>query len=175
MSASVNYLFKRIRRKWPSRDTQYFLVWELTKAGWPHAHLLLRAPYIPQKWLARNWQDLTGAPIVDIRAIRHADHVAHYVAKYLAKDPQVPAGMKRYRHSRHFFSILAPADLIKGRKFSSWTLERVTTHELGVTLSYTGFVCIAQSDGSVIAFPRGHPAQPELDSIVFMYPKEATR
>jgi hypothetical protein len=111
LSLKLNTLFKRIRRRWPYKEIQYAVVWETTKQGWPHAHILLRAPYIPQPLLSSWWADLTGAPVVDIRRVSSAGQVAHYVAKYLTKALEVPPGMKRYRTSRHYSATESPTKL----------------------------------------------------------------
>lgn len=103
VSLAVGHLIKRLRRHWPLSAVEYWLVWEVTAKGWPHAHVLLRAPYIPQAWLSTNWEELTGAPIIDIRAIKGSGPVRSYVLKYLSKEPAVPAGCRRYRSSRRFF------------------------------------------------------------------------
>lgn len=156
-SAAVNFLFKRIRRRWPQAHVEYFLVWERTKRGWPHAHLLLRAPFIPQKWLSRVWEELTGAPVVDIRAIHDSGQIVSYIAKYLSKDPQAPTGMKRYRSSRRFFTgILAqPAGNKPAIKY--WRVEQRCPRELANELSRGGYTVAAHADGSYTAFPRGDP------------------
>jgi len=97
---AINRLFKRLRRRFPTREIEYALVWETTKKGWPHAHILLRAPYLPQALISAQWASLTGAFVVDVRRVSSHGHVASYVSKYLAKSPEVPAGYRRFRTSR---------------------------------------------------------------------------
>lgn len=101
-SLAVNKLMKRIRRRFPLKRIEYALVWEKTKKGWPHAHLLVRAPWIPQSYLSQTWLRLTGAKIVDIRVVRSETEAAVYVSKYLTKDPAVPQGYRRYRTSENY-------------------------------------------------------------------------
>lgn len=103
---AVNSLFKRLRRRFPVSGLQYALVWETTKKGWPHAHILMRAPYIPQALISRHWKELTGSPIVDIRKVKSHREIAYYVAKYLTKNPEAPPHAKRYRMSRLFSAPL---------------------------------------------------------------------
>lgn len=114
-SLAINKLMKVLRRAFPSKRLEYALIWERTKKGWPHAHLLLRAPYIPQAFLSRAWQRLSGAKIVDIRMVRTEGEAAAYISKYLTKDPAVPMGFRRYRTSRAYSAPLpkgALADLL---------------------------------------------------------------
>jgi len=107
----VNLLFKRLRRAYPRRSIQYALVWEVTKKGWPHAHILLRAPFIPKALISQIWHELTGAWFIDIRAVQGAAHVAGYVAKYITKSPEVPPGCKRFRTSRSYSDSAPPLKL----------------------------------------------------------------
>lgn len=108
LSVALNHLFKRIRRRYPHNTVQYALVWETTKKGWPHAHILLRAPFIPHAWLSQIWKDLVGAKVVDIRGVTSGKQVARYVAKYITKAPECPPGMKRYRTSRQYSPTQSP-------------------------------------------------------------------
>lgn len=76
-------LVQRIRRKWG--ECEYLLVFELTKKGTPHIHMLQRGCYIPQAWLSEQWCKLTGSYIVDIRRVRNKADVGNYITKYLGK------------------------------------------------------------------------------------------
>ncbi len=77
-------LVQRIRRKYG--PFEYGLVWELTKAGTPHLHILSRGSYIPQKWLKLQWQDLGIGFIIHISSVKNAGLHAAHLCKYLAKD-----------------------------------------------------------------------------------------
>jgi hypothetical protein len=65
---------------------EYALVWELSKAGWPHAHVAMRGSYISHHWLKYWWNSFTGAPIVHITKINNEKHASRYMAKYFTKD-----------------------------------------------------------------------------------------
>lgn len=75
---------------------QYLAVFEETKKGWPHLHILARAPWIDQRWLSRTMEHYGAGAIVDIRRVYSARHAARYVAKYVSKAPQRYQGCKRY-------------------------------------------------------------------------------
>lgn len=170
MSIGVNRLVKRIRRQWPKAEVQYFLIWERTKKGWPHAHLLLRAPFIPQAWLSHHWAELTGAPIVDIRKLDSSDAVIAYVAKYLTKDPSVPPGMKRYRFSQGFLDkLLRPPTAPLGAKIT-WDLMPATALEVARSRSVHGSTVQSHADGSFTLYPPGHLNAPACDSLT-MWPR----
>lgn len=102
----------RVVRK-QTGEFEYLRVLEVTKKGWPHYHLVARSPYIKQKWISDVWNDLTGAPIVDIRAIRKAEHVVPYVMKYLCKQTYIPWTNRRISWSKSFFPKEDPPE--KGR------------------------------------------------------------
>lgn len=102
----------RVVRK-QTGEFEYLRVLEITKKGWPHYHLVARSPYIKQKWIADVWNELTGAPIVDIRAIKKAEHVVPYVMKYLCKQTYIPWTNRRISWSKSFFPKEDPPE--KGR------------------------------------------------------------
>lgn len=158
-SLAVNQLFKRIRRRWPHARVEYFLVWERTKRGWPHAHLLLQAPFIPQRWLSIVWEQLTGARVVDIRAVHSPQEVVSYVAKYLTKDPQAPAGMKRYRSSMRFFGPKVAVRPGVEEEVTIWRVEHRTAREVSAGLVMAGFSAQEQPDGSYALLSPSAAAQ----------------
>jgi hypothetical protein len=116
-------LFKRWRRKFPGTRFEYFLVWERTKAGWPHAHILLSANRPSKHWLSEEWKALTGSYIVDLQTIASSEHAARYLTKYLTKDPQVPEGHRRWRRSAHFFQTAKEPPPFKRQVASGWTKQ----------------------------------------------------
>lgn len=165
MSHEVNVLFKRIRRRYPGAPIEYFLVWETTKNGWPHAHVLLQAPIIPSRWLKVVWDELTGAPVIDIRRVADAAGAIAYVAKYLSKDLNCPDRMKRFRASRRFFNEVDPDLSSRFSPSLRWCFKPQSTSELARDWSLSGLTVHRFPDGSIAAYPRGHPDAPSLDSV----------
>jgi hypothetical protein len=57
------------------------------KGEWhPHLHIISEGYFLDKRDLAEQWQKATGdSCIVDIRAMKDGDEVAHYVTKYVAK------------------------------------------------------------------------------------------
>lgn len=82
----------------------FFAVFEATKKGTPHLHILLRGWFIPQWLIAAWWRDITGSRIVDIRFIRQRRSAARYVGKYVGKGPNQYRGCKRYWRSLDWFA-----------------------------------------------------------------------
>jgi len=104
----LSELAKVMRRE--TGSFEYLRVLEVTKKGWPHYHLVARSPYIKQAWISSVWNDLTGAPVVDIRAIKRKDHVASYVMKYLCKQTYIPWTNRRVSWSKSFFPKTDPPE-----------------------------------------------------------------
>jgi len=84
------------------KRVEFIAVFEKTKRGEPHLHILARMPFMSQKWLSNQMGTLTGAPIVDIRRIDSKGKAVNYVTKYIGKDPKRFEGCKRYWRSMHY-------------------------------------------------------------------------
>jgi DNA-binding HxlR family transcriptional regulator len=95
-------LIRLIRKENPGRTVEYMRVFEATKAGWPHLHILMRTPWISQQWLSDTWKRLTGAFIVDVRQVKNIEHAAYYVAKYIGKALARFKGVTRWFRSRNW-------------------------------------------------------------------------
>lgn len=95
--------WRRVRRRFleaaKGRTLEFLAVFELTKKGEPHLHLVARGSFIPQKWLSQQMRKEMGAPIVDVRAVKGAKEVAKYVSKYISKRNIKIGSLKRYWRS----------------------------------------------------------------------------
>ena len=108
LAHAAQILYRQIIRKFGKDKVSWLSVFEKTKNGWPHLHILCRMPYVPQAWLSRRMRELIDAPVVDIRALHNVRTAAAYVSKYIAKDPTRFEGCKRYWRSLDW--DLGPAD-----------------------------------------------------------------
>jgi len=154
MSLALSHLVKRIRRLHPHARFEYFAVWEATKAGWPHLHMAARGASLPQRWLSGQWRELTGAAVVDIRRVQHADQLATYLAKELAKAPTAPAGMKRFRCSRAFLQGQRLTSWLRPPTGSKWQVVPVDTACQADVWRAQGKVVYVHHDGTVTALDR---------------------
>lgn len=80
----------------------FLAVFERTRAGEPHLHVLLRVRWLDQSWLSAEMKRMINAPIVDIRRVKGKRQAAAYVAKYVGKKPTHFEGTKRYWRSQDY-------------------------------------------------------------------------
>lgn len=113
-------LWKRIRRRHGARARGYVKVVEFTAAGTPHLHLALDIPFTSQRWLSEQWHELTGSPIVDIRAVHSRRGVARYLAKYLTKALQTVATRRKYSAAAKWLPPAPTAPLEHGELPPTW-------------------------------------------------------
>ena len=116
----------RAMRRLGVKKMPFLAVFEKTKAGEPHLHILLRTKYIDQAWLSDQMRDMIEAPIVDIRSVRDADKLASYVAKYIAKDPHRFKGTKRYWSSQDYALPDPDEDEDPRGPIPTFTMSRMT-------------------------------------------------
>ncbi len=79
----VPLLVRKLRTKFG--EVEYLRVTEVTKAGWPHYHLLVRSGYLPHSVVKSIWSEMTGARIVDLRQVLKSFSAYKYLVKYLSK------------------------------------------------------------------------------------------
>lgn len=89
-----------------------------TRRWHPHIHCLVTGKYLPLGQLQDAWLAVTGdSNIVDIRIVKDADTIAHYVTKYCTK----PADGKLYNDPE---ALDAAIEALKGRRlvttFGAW-------------------------------------------------------
>ena len=118
-------IVKRACRRWGYKAIPYFCVFEATKRGEPHLHILARVKWIDQKWLSKQMKELTGAPIVDIRQVKSGKQVANYIAKYIGKEPHRFASCKRYWCTRSWRLVAWEPEEPEGSWYDKWQIEPV--------------------------------------------------
>lgn len=65
LDSHFQVLRKRIRRVFGKLDYIKFR----TNEGYGALHVVYAGPYVPQRWLSRNWEEIHGARIVDVRKV----------------------------------------------------------------------------------------------------------
>ena len=95
-------LRRRMKRAFGLEEIPFIAIFEETKAGWPHLHILMRCRFIAQRWYSAAMADLIGAKIVHVRYVPEVSRVAAYVAKYVSKAPEAFAHCKRWWRSHDY-------------------------------------------------------------------------
>lgn len=127
----VPELIKRLRKRFGT--IEYLRVTELTKKGWPHYHLLLRSNFLPQPVVAKEWRELTGAKIVDLRQVKATFKAYSYLVKYLSKLHTIEWTERHVSYSKNFFPPYEP------KERTDYRYERkqmVNAHPVTVCLTY---------------------------------------
>ena len=112
LSEAWRVIVRRAKAKYGYTTIPYLCVFEATKYGEPHLHILARCAWLDQRWLSEQMDILTQAPVVDIRRIASQRQAAAYVAKYVGKDPHHFAGTKRYWMTRDYLAPIEPEDRV---------------------------------------------------------------
>lgn len=121
----------------------FIAVFEKTKAGWPHLHILMRCKFIEQSWYSDTMARLIGAPIVDVRRVGNVKKVAAYVAKYIAKAPEAFNHCKRWWRSHDYAIQTDECEPFK--RFSPFAHEFKGTISEWLWKSYGGRAKIVES------------------------------
>jgi hypothetical protein len=150
-------LRKRIRRTWPGETMSFLAVFEQHKSGWPHLHLLIRAPFMPIKWLKAAWEEITGSFMVNIQAIKNIGQRAFYVAKYVGKDLAAFTNCKRWWRS-HDYNEPRAEDPEWAARCRGWTRHEGNIFNLAKWLHHAGVTVEVGRDGRLSwTDPPGSP------------------
>lgn len=132
-------LWRRFRRKFGLRAVGYVKVVELTKKGTPHLHILVECPFIAQKWVSKQWKELTGSYIVDVRRIKSQRMLTGYLTSYLTKAMEVPEGRRKWSASAHYVPPEPEPKLEPGEIAPSAVFRRASLLEVRVGYYLAGW------------------------------------
>lgn len=130
MNSAWRSLWKRIKRRQGDAAKGYCKVVERTRSGTPHLHIVCTIRYIPQRYLSKMWEQLTGARIVDIRRVRTARTLSKYLTKYLTKSGQPVEGRRKYSASFQWLPSLPDIPLEYGELAPQWGYSQADTTSL---------------------------------------------
>ena len=156
-------IVKRTKRHYKYPTLPYLCVFERTKKGEPHLHILARVPWIDQRLLSKWMDELTQAPIVDIRRIYNHKSMAQYVSKYIAKDPHRFTQNKRYWSTRDWEVNRFERPEKPGTWSRSWEMRDTTLDKLEQSWRTAGME-VERSGGMLHArwkVPRAPPGRGE--------------
>ncbi len=125
LSWAWRQVIKKAKKRYGYKKIPYICVFEATKKGEPHLHILARVKWIDQSWLSQQMKSLIGAPIVDIRRITSLGMVASYIAKYIGKQPHRFAHSKRYWSSKDWRLVRYEPTPPEGYWADTWEFRKV--------------------------------------------------
>lgn len=102
LAAAWRIIVRRAKAKYGYQKLDYLAVFEATKKGQPHLHILARVKWLDQRWLSDQMREISNAPIVDIRRVDAPGRAAGYIAKYVGKAPHHFGTCKRYWHTQGY-------------------------------------------------------------------------
>lgn len=97
---------RRAKARYGLKKLEYFAVFEATKKGTPHLHILSTVRWLDQRWLSDQMNEIMASPIVDIRRVDSAGRAVRYVAKYVGKQPHHFGTCKRYWHTQDWNGLV---------------------------------------------------------------------
>lgn len=167
--AFLGRLIRALRTIHPGKEIEYLAIAEETKRGEPHLHVLMRAPYIAQRWISDRARREIKAPIIDIRYVDNIGRVAAYVAKYVGKAPAQFGSHKRYFRSQGWTEKVTPAEEASRKTTHGWhhsplsiktLVERALTAGCAV-IEETAWYCRIEHGGGmpITNWFRGGPTQ----------------
>jgi hypothetical protein len=120
-------------------EIEYMRVTELTKAGYPHYHLLIRSGFLPHAVVKKLWEAYTGATIVDLRQVTDRFGAYNYLTKYLTKLHKIEWTERHVSYSKSFFqedpkNTWTPAETADPVRDNRHPLEYLEEHFLNSTI-----------------------------------------
>lgn len=147
----VPLLIRRLRTRFG--EIEYLRVTEVTKAGWPHYHLLVRSGFLPHAVVKAIWSEMTGARIVDLRQVTRSFEAYSYLVKYLTKLHKLEWTERHVSVSRNF---IPPMEWKPEDKLYCDTPEFHRFHPANfVAERYEGHTLLRVSDGCHLVLPIG--------------------
>lgn len=122
----------RLMRKYKLKKLPFLAVFEKTKLGWPHIHILLRTRYLDYS-LIRGWmEEIADSPVIWIKKIPNMKQAVGYVTAYCGKATEKFETAKRYWQSRDYDLRDPEEDPQHGKERGGWeiwpkTLKVLTT------------------------------------------------
>jgi len=153
---------KAALRKYGYKSIPYICVFEATKKGEPHLHILCRVKWISQQWLSSKMKELTGSPIVWIIQVKSIRQACNYIAKYIGKEPHRFATCKRYWSTRSWRKTKwEPEDSDEGW-YDGWEIRDASLEFHKTMWEAYGWVTEASRGRVVARAPpklRGYPSR----------------
>jgi len=148
--------WRLIRRRYEATHGKgsipFLAVFEETKRGWPHLHIVARCKWIDQAWLSEQMAELHDSPIVDVRAVKGLRKVAAYIVKYIGKNPMRFDGVKRYYRSLDYLIPEADPELRLRPSRGRWERVDCPMSRMVQYLEEVGFVAVIGHDEASLRY-----------------------
>lgn len=131
-------------------DIPYFVVFEATKKGEPHLHILCRVPYISHKLLSEFMGARMKAPNVWIDECTSNRNAARYVAKYIGKAPGKFGTCKRYWQTRSWQTPKEEDEYGGFRKGDTPERSRLSVDEWIIWARQVGYPVVIHNESCTI-------------------------
>lgn len=140
----------------------YFAVVERHKSGRPHLHILLRAHYIPQRWLSQEMARRMASPICDIRKVDSTAKAAAYVAKYIGKAPAKFGNSRAYWYTKNWSPAVDDAQKAETTQLSFFAARPHRWSETLDEVALTAPLIDVTPDGWFSLSPWASPGAPRV-------------
>ncbi len=138
----------------------FLCVFEATKRGWPHLHIIARCKWLDQAWLSDQMAKKHNSPIVDVRRVHGLQKVAHYISKYISKNPHRFEGVKRYWRSLDFLLPCLEPEPWKLAAPDGWVIKKTNWREYAEQCVLTGLTAVWERN-QVFLYLDKIPPKPE--------------
>lgn len=155
----LSHAWRQVRREYVKEHGKgslaFLVVFEATKLGWPHLHIVARCKWIDQKWLSRRMGALIGSPYVWVNRIDGIERVAAYIAKYIGKNPHRFIGTKRYWRSQDYLLTEEEPATEEEPPYELWWIEKCSWRTAVRRFAENGYT--VQFDGEKAILTHGIP------------------
>jgi len=152
LSRAWRLIIARAKRHYGYKTIPYFAVFEATKKGEPHLHILARVKWIDQKWLSKQLKEITGAYVVYIEKCWSKREAARYIGKYVGKAPGKFGTSKRYWCTRTWGTTKKDYKKKFYVPLAKWAIERRTINQILIHCVIQGWKCQKEGDLWTVVF-----------------------
>lgn len=128
----------------------YFVVFEATKRGEPHLHILCRVPWIDQPLLSAFMAFWMDAPIVWIDKVTSRRNASRYVSKYIGKAPGKFGSCKRYWQTQNYQTPVEEDEYGGFHKRAFGEISRTSVDDWIIWARSVGYPVVIHSESCTI-------------------------
>ncbi len=138
------------------KSLPFLAVFERTKKGQPHIHIVARCKWLDHAWLSEQLGDLVDSPNVWVERIHGKSKVAAYVTKYISKNPERFEGTKRYWRSEDYLFPPDEDDAEYRKPTGTWEIHQLDWRSCARAFAL-GALWLRWGRDEATVLPRGPP------------------